>query len=178
MGTYEPHYESPQFEEDLARLCFNSSLPNLETLKISGYLRKPAEYRPLFASELFARLSGFGVSRGLYRLSEWVAEIEQAGLDARLTSFDLSFDFGLHDFVGILRRGADGRLSRLEVEKRPTSPRHGPPKIEQLTSQLERLPTDRLTSFDYRGRLTRAERVGIDRALARQTRLTSSASSA
>lgn len=165
----EPDYDEVARDVDL--LCDSTAIPHVRSLKVSGYSIKPAQLAPLWKSALGKRLSGFGSTQGLYRLPEWVTEIEAHGLDARLSAIDLGFNFGANDFAAHLTRGNDGRLSDLEVWKRPKMSSYGAPKISELVTRLLALPKDRLTAFRYVGKLVKADRKLLDEALSRQDKL-------
>ena len=165
----EPDYNA--VERDVQLLCESRAIPRVKALKLSGYSIEPRELAPLWSSENGQRLTEFGSTQGIYRIAAWIAEIEKHGLDARLVSFDLGFNFGSRDFAAMLRRGTDGRLSDLEVWKRPTEHAYGSPKVSRLAAELEKLPPERLTAFRYLGRLSKGDRKLLDAALARQTKL-------
>lgn len=167
----EPSYEPARFKVDLQRIIASRAVPKLTTLKVSGYSKKPAQYAPLWSSENGKRLTGFGASRGIYTLAPWVNELERHELDAQLTSFDLGFDLGSRDFAAQLTRSADGRLSDLEVWKRPPDSAYGSPKVSRLCTELDALPTDRLTAFRYVGKLSSGDKKSLEKSLARQSRL-------
>lgn len=171
LVCHEPNYEPAEFKRDLARLIGSRVTPKLVGLKISGYSIEPAALAPFWESENAKRLTGFGSSMGLYRLAKWVKEIEAHGLDARLRSFDLGFNFGARDFAAVLTRGADGRLSDLEVWKRPPNPSYGSPKNSRLATELESIPADRLTAFRYAGKLSKGDKKLLETALSRQRQL-------
>lgn len=168
----DPSYEPAQFKIDLKRIIDSRAVPRLKTLKVSGYLKKPAQYAPLWSSELGQRLTGFGATQGIYNLGAWVKELERHALDARLTSFDLGFNFGSRDFAAHLTRGSDGRLSDLEVWKRPPDSSYGTPKISRLCETLDALPGDRLTAFRYVGKLSKGDKKSLETSLKRQKQLT------
>ena len=166
----EPDYD--ETARDVKLLCDSKAIPRVTTLKLSGYSIKPAQLAPLWKSALGKRLTGFGSTQGIYRIAEWIPQLEEHGLDARLTSFDLGFNFGSHDFAAVLRRGADGRLSDLELWKQPADHAYGSPKISKLVERFEKLPPDRLTAFRYLGRLSKPDRKLLEGVLARQRKLT------
>lgn len=165
----EPDYNA--VARDVELLCNSKAIPRVKSLKVSGYLVKPEQLAPLWKSELGARLTEFGATHGIYRLADWITEIEAHGLDGRLQSFDLGFNFGSHDFAAVLRRGADGRLSELELWKQPADHSYGAPKISTLVERFQKLPTDRLTAFRYLGNLSKPDRKLLDGVLAQQKRL-------
>jgi hypothetical protein len=167
----EPSYEPARFKVDLAHIINSRAVPKLKTLKVSGYSKKPSQYAPLWSSENGKRLTGFGATRGIYALGAWVKEIEARKLDAQLTSFDLGFDLGDSDFAAVLTRGADRRLSDLEVWKRPPDSAYEAPKVSRLCTELDGIPADRLTAFRYVGKLSRGDRKSLETSLARQSSL-------
>ena len=168
----EPDYDAPA--RDVKALCDSKAIPKVRSLRVSGYSIKPVQFAPIWKSELGARLTEFGASHGVYRIADWVKEIEAHGLDERLTSFDLSFNFGSRDFVALLTRGDDGRLSHLEVWKRPPNPSYGSPKLSELCKRLDALPPDRLTGFRYAGKLSKGDRKTLETTLSRQKKLATS----
>lgn len=170
--SHEPSYRPEQFHLDLALITQSTAVPKLKTLKVSGYTIKPEAYGPLWKSPIGQQLTGFGATQGIYRLAAWVTELEKHGLDARLRAFDLGFNFGARDFAAHLTRGADGRLSELEVWKRPADHAYGSPKLSRVCEQLDALPPDRLTAFRYVGKLTKSDKKALEASLARQKTLT------
>ncbi|MFT3712437.1 MAG: hypothetical protein QM817_32730 [Archangium sp.] len=170
LVCWEPDYDN--ISRDVSLLRNSKAIPRVKSLKLSGYSIKPAQLAALWSSALGKRLVEFGSTQGIYRVAEWVKEIEKHGLDARLEAFDLGFNFGGRDFAAVLRRGADGRLSDLEVCKRQPDHAYGTPKISRLAEELGKLPADRLTSFRYLGKLSKGDRKLLDAVLARQKSLT------
>lgn len=168
----EPDYD--HVSRDVKLICDSKAIPKVKSLRVSGYSMEPSVWAPLWKSENGKRLIEFGSSQGVYRIGKWVEEIEKHGLDAQLTSFDLSFNFGSRDFVALLTRGEDGRLSHLEVWKRPPNPSYGTPKISELAERLDALPPDRLTGFRYAGKLSKGDRKKLETTLARQKKLATS----
>ena len=168
----EPNYD--HVSRDVKLICDSKAIPKVKSLRVSGYSMEPSVWAPLWKTENGKRLTEFGSSHGVYRIASWVKEIEKHHLDAQLTSFDLSFDFGSRDFVALLTRGDDGRLSHLEVWKRPPNSSYGTPKISELAKRLDDLPPDRLTGFRYAGKLSKGDRKTLEATLSRQKKLVTS----
>lgn len=141
---------------EAARL--RDTFPSLERLAISAYHRDPARLEGLLGSPLVEglvelRVSGASVAR-------WMRHRDR--LPASLAVFEVSFDFGFHDWTHRFFRDAEGQWSRLVATLRPKRSDFGGGKLEELADDLDGLPTDMLVDVEVHADGTRVTKAALD----------------